>query len=268
MTNHPRTDHSKMKLGKRLPRHDPRVPMLSQYTTALPLAPATADYSGKLSNLGMMGNDKLGDCTCAAVGHVIQEWTSEAQPKEVIIPDGDIIKLYEAVGGYVPGNPSTDNGAVEVDVLNYWLANPLDGHALSAFAAVEPKNHNEVKDAVYIFGNCYIGLALPLSAQTQTVWTVPPGGPQGNGAPGSWGGHAVPVVAYDQRGLTCITWGALKRMTWQFWDAYCDEGYGLLSKDWLEASGKAPQGFDWQAMVADMSDLKGAFNSARAIKHV
>jgi hypothetical protein len=80
--------------------------------------------------------------------------------------------------------------------------------------------------------NCYIGLALPISAQNQDVWAVPPGGSAGEGSPGSWGGHAVPIVAYDSRGLTVITWGATKRMTWQFLDTYCDEAYALLSQDW------------------------------------
>jgi hypothetical protein len=96
------------------------------------------------------------------------------------------------------------------------------------------------------------------------VWTVPPGGPTGQGAPGSWGGHAVPIVAYDARGLICITWGELMRMTWQFWNAYCDEAYGLLSPDWI-AAGKAPAGFDWQQLVADMGELKAAFPKGRSI---
>lgn len=261
-------DHSAMKLGKRRARHDPRVPMLSKYTTRLPAPPAQEDYGSKLSHLGMMLNDKLGDCTCAAVGHVIQEWTTYAQKKPLVLPDDTIEQLYEAVGGYVPGQPSTDNGAVEVDVLNYWLANPVQGNVLQAYAAVEPGNHNGIKDAVYIFGNAYIGLQLPVSAQTQDVWAVPPGGAVGPGAPGSWGGHAVPAVGYDARGLTVITWGALKRMTWQFWDAYCDEAYALLSPDWIEATGKAPPGFDLAQLTRDLNELKNAVSKAKAIKHI
>ena len=29
----------------------------------------------------------------------------------------------------------------------------------------------------------------------------------------------MPVVAYDSRGLTVVTWGALQVMTWSFWGA-------------------------------------------------
>ncbi len=257
-------DYTKVKLGKQVAHHDDRVPMLSKYTASLPPPPATVSYDSKITNLGMMLNNKLGDCTCAAVGHCIQQWTAEAQKKQAIIPDADIERLYEIVGHYNPHNPKTDRGAVEINVLNYWLANPFEGNKLSAFCALEPKNHQDIQDAVYIFGNCYIGLQMPLSAQTQQVWTVPPGGTTGQGAPGSWGGHAVPIVAYDARGLTCITWGALLRMTWEFWNAYCDEAYGLLSPDWV-AAGKTPAGFDSQQLVTDMNELKAAFPEGRPL---
>ena len=43
----------------------------------------------------------------------------------------------------------------------------------------------------------------------------------------------MPVVAYDVRGLTVITWAEAKRMTWTFLDAYCDEAYAVLSADWI-----------------------------------
>jgi len=132
-----------------------------------------------------------------------------------------------------------------------------------AYDSLEPKNHDHIREAVYLFEGCYIGLALPVSAQTQTVWSVPPGGAQGSGAPGSWGGHAVPVVAYDARSLTVITWGARKQMTWTFWDAYCDESYAALSSDMLK-HGKAPTGFDLTALQADLQNIVNAPASASA----
>src|ERR1700683_1722620 len=114
---------------------------------------------------------------------------------------------------------------------------------------------------------CYIGLALPLSAQSQDVWSIPPGGAAGLGAPGSWGGHAVPVVGYDERGLVCVTWGQLKRMTYQFWSAYCDEAYTLLSKDFVEEKGATPDGVNWAQLLADMQSLKTGYSNAQLIKH-
>ncbi|HYB25349.1 MAG TPA: hypothetical protein VEF89_01915 [Solirubrobacteraceae bacterium] len=37
-----------------------------------------------------------------------------------------------------------------------------------------------------------IGIALPVTAQGQTEWTVVGDGKTGNSAPGSWGGHGIP----------------------------------------------------------------------------
>jgi hypothetical protein len=64
------------------------------------------------------------------------------------------------------------------------------------------------------------------------------------------------VVAYDARGLTVVTWGALQTMTWSFWEAYCDEAYAILSADYLDGKQKAPQGFSMQELEADLADLK------------
>ena len=70
--------------------------------------------------------------------------------------------------------------------------------------------------------------------------------------PGSWGGHAVDVVGYDEAGLTVVTWGALKRMTWAFWGRYGDEAWCVLSPDFL-ADGRSPQGFDLEALQRDLA---------------
>ena len=247
-------DLTNMKLGKRAPKRDNKLLMLAKYTAALPASPASADYSAKITSLGMMRNADLGDCTCAAIGHIIQSWTANAGI-QFIPSDNDILSLYERACGYNPSDPSSDQGGVETDVLNYWRKNPVAGHTLSAYAAVEPGNHADVQDAVWLFGAAYIGVALPISCQSQDVWTVPASGTSGDGMPGSWGGHAVPVVGYNSRGLTCITWGSLKRMTWQFWDTYCDEAYALIGPDWIEKNGVSPSGFDIATLTSDLAAI-------------
>ena len=168
--------------------------------------------------------------------------------KKMVTPtDKQIVAAYSAITGYNPTTGANDNGAVEIDVLNYWRQTGIAGHKIGAYVALEPSNHNHVMDSVYIFEGCYIGVQLPISAQAQVQnhqpWSVPPGGPTGDGKPGSWGGHAVPVVAYDSRGVTVVTWGALQVMTWSFWEAYCDEAYAILSNDYLTGKKTTPQGF-------------------------
>ena len=250
-------DHSMMKLGKQPAVHDPRTLQLANYLlpAVLPPPPAQANWAQKVSSWPMMANNTIGDCTIAAAGHCIEEWTTDAG-SPVIVPDATIIAVYSAVSGYNPVTGQHDVGATEIKVLNYWRQNGIGGHEIQAYVALEPGNLDHVRDSVFIFGNCYIGLALPKSAQTQTIWSVPPGGPTGQAAPGSWGGHAVPVVAYDSGGLTVVTWGALKRMTWGFWSAYCDEAYALLSNDFLTA-GKTPAGIDLAALQQDLKEVTG-----------
>ena len=263
-------NHSQMHLGKRHARHDLRVPAMAKYvpTTALPPPPESVDWYSKVRDWGVMANDHLGDCTCAAIGHIILQWSTYSSSAK-LLADDQIIGLYEAVSGYNPADPTTDQGAVETDVLTYWLNQGVFGDKLNGFASIEVGNTSEVRDAINWFGNVYVGLRLPRSAQTQEIWAVPPGGAVGEGAPGSWGGHAVPVVGYDIRGLYCVTWGAIKRMTYGFWAAYCDEAYALLSRDFVaQNSEKTPAGLKWEQLEADMSLLKSGFSSAKTIRHM
>jgi hypothetical protein len=208
----------------------------------------------------MMDNDQIGDCTCAAAGHLLMEWTANAGKKMFTPTDKQIVAAYSAITGYNPTTGANDNGANEIDVLNYWRQSGIAGRKIGAYVALEPSNHNHVMDSVYMFEGCYIGVQLPISAQAQVQnhkpWSVPPGGPTGDGKPGSWGGHAVPLVAYDSRGLIVVTWGALQGMTWSFWEAYCDEAYAILSPDYLDGKQQAPQGFSLQQLEADLEDLK------------
>jgi hypothetical protein len=256
-----RVDPLKLKLGKQAARHDPRTLLMASYmTTELPAAPATFDLTGKVMAWGMMENQDIGDCTCAAAGHLIMEWTANAGKKMFTPTDKQIVDAYSAITGYNPRTGANDNGAVELDVLNYWRQSGIAGHKIAAYMALEPSNHNHIMDSVYIFEGCYIGVQLPVSAKDQIKnhqpWSVPPGGAIGDGKPGSWGGHAVPVVAYDSRGVTVVTWGALQTMTWSFWEAYCEEAYAVLSADYLTGKKTTPQGFSMRQLQEDLANLK------------
>lgn len=250
-------DHSTMRLGKHPARRDDRTLQMASYLRVeeLPKIPTEYSWAGKVSKWPMMKNDTVGDCTCAAAGHLIEEWTADVGA--TFVPtDDQIIAAYSAITGYDPKTGANDNGANELDVLNYWRKTGIADRKIQAYVALEPRNRNHVLAAVYLFGGCYIGVQLPLSAQKQRVWAVPPEGPTGRGAPNSWGGHAVPVVAYDDHGLTVVTWGALKRMTWSFWETYCDEAYAILSPDFLKAE-KSPLGFDVVALEEDLKQVAG-----------
>lgn len=245
-------NHQFMKLGKKPPKHDPRTLLLADYLTgALTPPPAKIDWSGKVKTLGMMVNDTVGDCTCAAAGHLRQIWTAN-NGAEITAPDSAILKAYEDISGYTPGKPDTDTGCVELDVLNYWRKTGIGGDKIFGYVALELGNKTHVQLAIDMLGGCTIGLQLPLSAQRQSLWSVV-GGSQA--VPGSWGGHEVALIAYDAATLTCVTWGKLLKMTWSFFSKYCDEAYGVLSQDWAAGAKVAPSGFTFAQLQADLTKI-------------
>jgi hypothetical protein len=256
-------DHSKMKLGRKAIKTDTRTLAFGDYLTpALPPPPPAADWTKGITSWGMMLNgpepsepqfpEGLGDCTIAGAAHAVQVWTANTGTM-VTIPDPTILSFYEQWDGYVLGNASTDNGGVELDVLNDWQKQGFAGNTLVAFADPKPAKLVEIHQSIALFGGVYIGLSLPLTAQSQDVWDVVPNG-GAKAKAGSWGGHCVFVPKYDQNGFTCITWGQLKTMTLAFWKKYCDEAHTLLSQDWLSAKG-APNGFDQAQLEADLKSI-------------
>lgn len=249
------------RLGRKAIKRDSRTLMLAKYLTATLPAPAPSlSYLKDIAAWGMLGNDTLGDCTCAAVGHAVQVWTANAGV-EANVTNAEVIQIYENWCGYNPADPSTDQGGIILDVLNDWKNSGFGTFPMAAFASVNPSNTRELKQAIELFGGVDIGINLPISAQSQTVWDVVPDDGSGNTAPGSWGGHCVFVPAYGGTNkvlsdVTCITWGAPLKMTVAFWKKYVDEAYALLSPQWFTAAGGAPNGFNLAQLEADLAAIK------------
>ena len=246
-------DHSHMKLGRKAIKTDSRTLKLASYMQpTLPPPPKAADWTKNVTDWGMMLNDQLGDCTIAGVGHAVQVWTVN-NGSMVTVSDAVVEKYYESWDGYKPNDPASDRGGIELDVLNLWRKKGFNRHKLMGFTSASVANLTEVRQAIALFGGVYIGLSLPLSAQSQDVWDVLPNG-GASAEKGRWGGHCVFVPKYDQKGFTCVTWGALKAMTTAFWKAYCDETYVLLGADWVGAQG-APAGFSLEQLQADLKAI-------------
>lgn len=253
-----------VKLGKTAPRLDNRTLKLAKYIKAVTPPPAQASFMQKIKSWPMYLNDVEGCCVISCGGHEIQQVTAYAST-EKRITDGDIQKGYMDVGGYVPGDPSTDNGCDMLTALKYRRKIGLGGHKIRAFAALDTSKPNEFKQTIALFGSVEIGVALPISAQaqvgpdssSQNVWAVPSFGLQGDGSPGTWGGHCIPGCEYSKSIMRVVTWGGVQMMTWNFLAAYCDEAYAVLTDEWIEANGKSPSGFDVKTLLADLSSVTG-----------
>ncbi|MHA6764667.1 hypothetical protein [Streptacidiphilus sp. PAMC 29251] len=242
--------------GGRLPA-EPARPHLkfAKYSKALGPAPASADWLSQVSSWQMLLNDQLGDCTFAGTGHKIAGDTRYGQGATQQITDQDALTGYEAVGGYRPGDSSTDNGCVMQDVLKYWQKTGVGGHKIAAYAKVDISNLDELKWAIALFGQVYAGFNFPDSAMDQfnagQPWDVVKGAKLD-------GGHCVTIGAFDADGLDVVTWGKRQRMTWAFFKKYFDEVWVALDDDFESAkTGLDAQGWDRAQLGVDFTALTG-----------
>ena len=247
----------KFRLGKHPKRTDSRTLQLRSYLTAeLPPVPATVTYEQAVKTWPMMANDIHSDCTIAAAGHMIEDWTANTESAPVILLDPAILAAYDAVNGGV------DKGADILTVLKYWENTGIGGHQITAFSEISTGDLLETQQSVALFAAAYIGLALPNFAVNppdgnflNVPWTIPSSGVRAN-PPNYNNGHCVPIVGYDAQNLWVVTWGALKSMSPDFFAAYCDEAYAVLSTDWLKG-GVTPLGLNLQQLQADLAAIHG-----------
>lgn len=241
-----------MKLG-RLPRDTTRPALtLENYLTGpgLPPAPLIVDRASKVSSWPMYSNDRIGDCTCAAAGHIIQGWTAYAGT-ESTVSNSAVLKGYEAVSGYNPVTGANDNGAQLQDVCKYWEQTGFAGHKLAGYAAFgDPTDLYLMRQVLNTFGTVYVGINCPESAQEQfgQVWEWEPNSP-------IEGGHAICLqqVVTDQIGINhFVTWGALQKATNAFVEHYVEEAWCVVSQDWIGANGTTIEGLDLTQLLSDM----------------
>src|SRR6516225_4106846 len=125
-----------VKLGKLPARVDPRTLSLAHYVDreVLPAPPPVLDLSAPVAEWPMYANDRLGDCTTAAAGHMIEAWTAAAAGAPVEVTEASVLAAFDAVKIVDPA--TGDEGAVELDVLRLWRSAGIGGHRVGAFARV------------------------------------------------------------------------------------------------------------------------------------
>lgn len=253
-----------VKLGRRKPvAHGLHMKFRSYRCAALPPPPDAADYSAKaMAALSLVYmNDQLGDCVIAGGYHVVGLETGNADGGSPFIATNDqIVSDYGKIGGYVPGDPSTDNGCDEETALNWWRANGFaNGTKLTGYLALDPTNPTQVQEALFLFENLYFGVSLPDS------WISP--FPSGSGftwdtgTPDPGNGHCFIGVGYNAVGVQIDTWGLIGTVTWAAVEELCTPANGgqlftLLTPDQIaKGQAKAPNGLDWATLTQDLKEL-------------
>jgi hypothetical protein len=239
--------------------------MAAKYFDAanMPPVPDAFDFSTLCSAplADILGNSELSDCTAAGAGHLIDVFTAGGGSPVAITAD-ETIAFYSLSTGYVPGDPSTDQGGDEVTVLTYWRDHGFDGkgnHPIAGFVQVDPTNATLLKAAVYYFGGLYFGIELPdtythpFPASNGYVWA--PGTPDPNQ------GHCVVGCGADATGIHIDSWGLLGTLEYSAIAELCSESAGgmvfaVLSKEWVsKMSGDSPAEVDWTTLQADFAAL-------------
>ena len=256
------------RLGRTARSHDKRIPMLHTLMENAGVAPqpvvSSVDYTqGMPTVLGMMLNDTLGDCTCAAYYHAIQVWTFNTLQSIVTESDGDVEKLYEQACGYKPAQGGEGPGGNEQHVLTYILKKGApfgpagnQRHRIDAFVEVDVQNTDNIKRTIYDCGVAYIGFnvpqyIMPPGQNPLPVWDVNPTADNK-----IVGGHAVVLAGYNTAGAKVISWGSYYTMTWAFFAKFVDEAYAIADPDWISAKNTTPGGLSLQQLEQAMQALK------------
>ena len=244
-----------MKLGKLPAAPRPTDLEFKAYLRgSLPQYPKEFGHETNIGDFGMLGNDKVGDCTIAGAAHEHMIWTTEGFAPTPF-SDAGVIADYSAISGYDPTDPSTDIGCDVHDVMAYRKDTGLidaagNRHKIAAYLSIDPGNLDHLLLAAYLFGTVGIGIQFPDSAMDQF----------NNGLPWDYvdgatieGGHYIPLVA--RRGnLVVVTWGTTQQMTPTFFTRYCDECWCMVSVDMM-LNGKSPEGFNLLQLQEDLNAL-------------
>ena len=265
------TDGSHLKLGRRRPVvTGPRLSFANYLCGApaslvLPVPPAAWDYTpGAQAALSQMYlNDQLGDCVIAGIAHLEGVFTTLETGKPTIFTPGQITLMYENIGGYKPGDPSSDQGCDEQTALSYWARHGFaySAHRIFGYLVLDATNKDQVALASYLFGNLFFGLEMP------DAWITP--APAGSGfiwdvagPPNPQNGHCVvSAKASNAQGVNIVTWGMHGTMTWNAVAEYGahkngGEVYTVLTKEIIaQAKATAPNGFNWSQLQADFKAI-------------
>jgi len=264
-----------LKLGKKPHVEDSRDLMLGRFLdlSRLPVPPETFTYAGVIEDgeWGMLLNDRLDSCAPAGAIHS-QLGLSRIGDHNPDFNDACCELAYEEMGGYVIGDPATDQGCDLRDVAKVWQKVGLADasghrHRCGFYLWLEPGNLVELKIATYLFKTGCLGFRLTQNAQeaywaaegagTKPVWNFDPASPE-------VGGHAVPEFGPVEEGCwDGVSWGSGVDIADAYIENQMDSGFVVITHADLDVTGQV-EGFDSEAVQGHVKALKREFAGAVA----
>lgn len=224
--------------------------------TALPSPPDDFGHYEIAGELGMLGNDRAGDCVWAGAAHETMILGQEGGHRPTF-STRSVLSDYSAVTGYVEGDESTDRGTEVRTAMKYRKATGIEDahgkrHHIGAYMQLRPKDVDQIVQAAYVFGVVGVGVEFPESAMQQfdagEPWSVVKGAQ-------IEGGHYVPIVGRKDGLLLCVTWGRVQPLTPEFLETYCDEAWSFVSAAVLNGEGKSPEGLSIESLRAALGQI-------------
>ena len=202
---------------------------------------------------GIFLNDSLGDCVCADSAHQVMLHT--ANSGAIVVPTDDQVEaLYGAVGGYVPGDQSTDQGCDETSMCQYMMTTGLAGQKSAGTGVLDPTNMDHLRWATQIFGACRLGITVTDDMMSAFAagqpWTAYTGNVDG--------GHDPLMVQYDAQYVYVVTWAKLQPVAWSLMANanFLQEAHAEAYPDWVRAGGTAPSGFDLEDLISELANVE------------
>lgn len=228
------------------------VTLADVQAASLPGAPVRFGNGTMFADWGMLGNDAVGDCAFAGSDHEHMCWTGigNGGTLSAKFTKANTLSDYSALTGYDPADPSTDQGTVVYQLMDYRrTVGVVDAtgkrHKIDlAVRLPRPFDWSEFIRAVWAFKAVAIGTLIPQSAMEQfnagQPWDYV-------GDRNIEGGHYIPGVGTVDRDneVTVITWGKRQRMTRAFFEAYVDELWIPLSQEAMARIESALSLVDW-----------------------
>jgi hypothetical protein len=122
-------------------------------------------------------------------------------------------------------------------------------HKIVGYAAIDVTSPAQMRYAAYTFGGLYLGINCPQACESGTAnWNFAPGLPIA-------GGHCIIQAGEGAAGGKMGSWGMWIPASNGFIASYVDEGYVVVTEDWLGAAGKSPAGLDLDGLLAAMKAL-------------
>lgn len=236
-------DHPRFKLGM---IHEPpsTEPDLATYATTAVPTPPPAVAAPDVADWQMACNERLGDCAEAKVVHADMTWAGILSLPYTYPGDEAVQEAYLA---QTPGHQ--DTGLVLSKELSRWKSTGNLGSKILDYKPVNFKDTTLVQQVIWIFGGIDTGVNLPGVAQTQFrqdgsgIWEL-----TGTSADHKIeGGHDIWGVGYDDDFIYAVTWGALVRITYQWWQTYVQQNWAIVPTQFAQYGGDA-RGFTLPAV--------------------